>query len=182
MGHVAPSHHQGHHPAPHHLVSTAQSMIGHPLDASTGTQPSTKPQRPAHVTGYLIGLYKMAPRHRDPTNFNAEEIVLHYKHRNKQRVLMHRHQGLNVRHGLCHIYMRYLYIQWNPSAKARNVLLKLQNLANFHAPFFTNHVYFTPHDRPPLLKGHHFGWPLFRGSTVYELFIAFVCFVVCSLL
>ena len=46
--------------------------------------------------------------------------------RHKQRVLMHRHQGLNVRHGLCHIYMRYLYI--------------------------------------------------------YELFIAFVCFVVCSLL
>ena len=30
--------------------------------------------------------------------------------RNKQRVLMHRHQGWNVRHGLCHIYMRYLYI------------------------------------------------------------------------
>ena len=45
---------------------------------------------------------------------------------NKQRVLMHRHQRWNVRHGLCHIYMRYLYI--------------------------------------------------------YELFIAFVCFVVCSLL
>ena len=44
----------------------------------------------------------------------------------KQRVLMHRHQGWNVRHGLCHIYMRYIYI--------------------------------------------------------YELFIAFVCFVVCSLL
>ena len=44
----------------------------------------------------------------------------------KQRVLMHRHQGWNVRHGLCHIYMIYIYI--------------------------------------------------------YELFIAFVCFVVCSLL
>ena len=29
---------------------------------------------------------------------------------NKQRVLMHRHQGWNVRHGLCHIYMRYVYI------------------------------------------------------------------------
>ena len=28
----------------------------------------------------------------------------------KQRVLMHRHQGWNVRHGLCHIYMRYVYI------------------------------------------------------------------------
>ena len=28
----------------------------------------------------------------------------------KQRVLMHGHQGWNVRHGLCHIYMRYVYI------------------------------------------------------------------------
>ena len=27
---------------------------------------------------------------------------------NKQRVLMHGHQGWNVRHGLCHIYMRYV--------------------------------------------------------------------------
>ena len=44
----------------------------------------------------------------------------------KQQVLMHGHQGWNVRHGLCHIYMIYVYI--------------------------------------------------------YELFIAFVCFVVCSLL
>ena len=49
-----PSHHQGHHPATHLLVSTAQSMTGHPLDASTGTQPWTKPQRPAHVTVYII--------------------------------------------------------------------------------------------------------------------------------
>ena len=51
----------------------------------------------------------------------------------KQRVLMHGHQGWNVRHGLCHIpgchiYMRYVYIY------------------------------------------------------IYELFIAFVSFVVCSLL
>ena len=30
--------------------------------------------------------------------------------RNKQRVLMHGHQGWNVRHGLCHIYMIYVYI------------------------------------------------------------------------
>ena len=29
---------------------------------------------------------------------------------NKQRVLMHGHQGWNVRHGLCHIYMRYVYM------------------------------------------------------------------------
>ena len=32
------------------------------------------------------------------------------KKANKQRVLMHGHQGWNVRHGLCHIYMRYVYI------------------------------------------------------------------------
>ena len=30
--------------------------------------------------------------------------------RDKQRVLMHGHQGWNVRHGLCHIYMIYVYI------------------------------------------------------------------------
>ena len=29
---------------------------------------------------------------------------------NKQRVLMHGHQRWNVRHGLCHIYMIYVYI------------------------------------------------------------------------
>ena len=28
----------------------------------------------------------------------------------KQRVLMHGHQGWTVRHGLCHIYMIYVYI------------------------------------------------------------------------
>ena len=32
------------------------------------------------------------------------------RYSNKQRVLMHGHQGWNVRHGLCHIYMRYVYI------------------------------------------------------------------------
>ena len=30
--------------------------------------------------------------------------------RHKQRVLMHGHQGWNVRHGLCHIYMIYVYV------------------------------------------------------------------------
>ena len=47
-----PSHHQGHHLASHLPVSTAQSTTGHPLDASTGIQPSTGPQKPAHVTRY----------------------------------------------------------------------------------------------------------------------------------
>ena len=41
-------------------------------------------------------------------------------------------------------------IQWNPSGRARKFLLKSQNLVHFHASFFTNRVYFTPHNRPPL--------------------------------
>ena len=52
-------------------------------------------------------------------------------------------------------YSQNKLIQWSSSGKARNVSLMLQNLVHFHAPFFTNHVYFPPHDRPPLLKGHH---------------------------
>ena len=63
------------------------------------------------------------------------------------------------------MYPPSLIQSWNPSGKAREVSIKLQNLVHFHAPFFTNHVYLTPHDRPPLLKGHHLGWPLYRGST-----------------
>ena len=61
------------------------------------------------------------------------------------------------------------HLQWNPSGKARNVSLKLQNLVHFHAPIFTNNVYFTPRYRPPLLKGHHLEWPLLRGSTVSRI-------------
>ena len=65
---------------------------------------------------------------------NERSIIYTTKNIDKQRVLMHGHQGClmhghqgwNVRHGLCHIYMIYVYI--------------------------------------------------------YELFIAFVSFVVCSLL
>ena len=59
-------------------------------------------------------------------NSDVSTCTVPVNNADKQRVLMHRHQGWNVRHGLCHIYMRYLYI--------------------------------------------------------YELFIAFVCFIVCSLL
>ena len=57
---------------------------------------------------------------------NITYTIVDINDSNKQRVLMHGHQGWNVRHGLCHIHMRYVY--------------------------------------------------------VYELFIAFVYFVVCSLL
>ena len=55
--------------------------------------------------------------------------------------------------------------------KARNASLKLLNFVNFHAPFSRNHVHFTHHDRPPLLKGHHLAWPLWRGSIVYSFCI-----------
>ena len=51
MGHVAPSHPQGHHPRPYLPVSTARLMTAHPLDASTGNRPWIKPQRPDPVTG-----------------------------------------------------------------------------------------------------------------------------------
>ena len=78
------------------------------------------------VSGYVIRNKKclvFISRCRVDTGYSTSPGI---KCLDKQRVLMHRHQGWNVRHGLCHIYMRYLYI--------------------------------------------------------YELFIAFVCFVVCSLL
>ena len=45
--------------------------------------------------------------------------------------------------------------------------LKLQNVVHFHPPFLTNDVYFPPHDRPPLLKGRHLGWP-YRGVSLYS--------------
>ena len=38
-------------PRPYLPVSTARPMTRHPLDASTGTRPSIKPQRPDPVTG-----------------------------------------------------------------------------------------------------------------------------------
>ena len=62
----------------------------------------------------LISVYPL-PTH--PThNFthknggNLETLPGWPKKFNKQRVLMHGHQGWNVRHGLCHIYMIYVYI------------------------------------------------------------------------
>ena len=88
-----------------------------PLGMTTELQPILRPiwETTARLTLHLIVNALGWGVHVDMTTLG-----------NKQRVLMHRHQGWNVRHGLCHIYMRYLYI--------------------------------------------------------YELFIAFVCFVVCSLL
>ena len=41
---------------------------------------------------------------------SGRSLVIMHHNRTKQRVLMHGHQGWNVRHGLCHIYMIYVYI------------------------------------------------------------------------
>ena len=56
------------------------------------------------------------------------------------------------------IVKQYFASTVEPPGKARKVSLKLQNWVQ--APFFTNHIYFTPNERPPLLKGHNLGWPL----------------------
>ena len=42
--------------------------------------------------------------------FNISLLIGIFKSYDKQRVLMHGHQGWNVQHGLCHIYMIYVYI------------------------------------------------------------------------
>ena len=51
-------------------------------------------------------------RHHGPsaTNYPLATRAYESHFRNKQRVLMHGHQGWNVRHSLCHIYMIYVYI------------------------------------------------------------------------
>ena len=43
-------------------------------------------------------------------HFNTLYSLKSNNNTDKQRVLMHGHQGWNVRHGLCHIYMIYVYI------------------------------------------------------------------------
>ena len=80
----------------------------------------------------------------------------------------------------------YLYLitvfgeQWNPSGKARNVWLKLRNLVHFRAPFFMNHLYFTPHDRPPLLKGHPPSWVAFIEGfhCIWRLLSAYITILI----
>ena len=50
------------------------------------------------------------PYHDTVKRCPTELTKLAWSNTNKQRVLMHGHQGWNVRHGLCHIYMIYVYI------------------------------------------------------------------------
>ena len=53
-----------------------------------------------------VGLFIAAPRRRLKSHTETMRKQLTHK----QRVLMLGHQGWNVGHGLCHIYMRYVYI------------------------------------------------------------------------
>ena len=53
----------------------------------------------------VVRYIDVAKTHISPPFFAAASKSI-----NKQRVLMHGHQGWNVRHGLCHIYMIYEYI------------------------------------------------------------------------
>ena len=57
------------------------------------------------VEGDLSWLFTSASHH-----IPSFLVLGRYPMYNKQRVLMHGHQGWNVRHGLCHIYMIYVYI------------------------------------------------------------------------
>ena len=78
---------------------------------------------PYNSEGSPMVLYKWAltsvdsPGEQQPTDVrpymarrHACTRLLTCKLLDKQRVLMHRHQGWNVRHGLCHIYMIYVNI------------------------------------------------------------------------
>ena len=76
----------------------------------------------------------------------------------------------------------YYAIQLNPSGKAWNISLNLWNVVQLHAPSFTNHVYFTPRDRPPLLKGHYLGWSSLKGSTVYGFMCLYIFLYIDKLL
>ena len=64
----------------------------------------------------LVRIVEQSPDKVEPSPDDSNHIIgvnwstlcLHVT--NKQRVLMHGHQGWNVRHGLCHIDMIYVYI------------------------------------------------------------------------
>ena len=59
---------------------------------------------------YKAVLYKNLPKIKRMGYVNQIDNSASILIINKQRVLMHGHQGWNVRHGLCHIYLRYVYI------------------------------------------------------------------------
>ena len=71
---------------------------------------------PQDITNYYLILVHLMAWYRHATGLQEALLTPHIYCQmaslghNKQRVLMHGHQGWNVRHGLCHIYMIYVYI------------------------------------------------------------------------
>ena len=106
------------------------------------------------VKNYMSILVKR--KRQDYVYRNGEKDILYHDMLRFMPIPMHAWGELKTNlQTICH-----WKLQWNPSEKTRKVSPYLQNLFHFYAPFFTKHIYFTPHDRPPLLKGHHLGWPL----------------------
>ena len=56
----------------------------------------------------IAAILSRSPCVKDRGPDHTRLLLIHEE--NKQRVLMHGHQGWNVRHGLSHIYMRYVCI------------------------------------------------------------------------
>ena len=68
-----------------------------------------------HVTSslrlrHLYSMVFLAFFQNNPMFAKTSVVTCHHSTTIKQRVLMHGHQGWNVRYGLCHIYMIYVYI------------------------------------------------------------------------
>ena len=61
--------------------------------------------RPISVIGHIVRLVESLVCSQIIHYLESHDFISH-----KQRVLMHGHQGWNVRHGFCHIYIRYVYI------------------------------------------------------------------------
>ena len=93
----------------------------HPTEAGHSATLQHRPTTPPPINNgpqlyqsdLLVDLY--GPTYTTSVNRSVQPTIIiqpmiSLKNAHKQRVLMHRHQGWNVRHGLCHIYTRYLYI------------------------------------------------------------------------
>ena len=86
--------------------------------------------------------------------YNAVDFL---QHTHKQRVLMHGHQGWNVRHGLCHIYMIYVYI-WVVYSFCLFCCLFIIVTTQFVALYKPCKPKPKPSTYDPLPMSHYFSW------------------------
>ena len=91
------------HPRPLPIVLNSSKQSGIVGDTSTKFTDLSGPSK-THPRYFptSVRLHKTSPDHPGRERSAVKSA--------KQRVLMHGHQGWNVRHGLCHIYMIYVYI------------------------------------------------------------------------